>query len=335
MSSYYKIENFKDFLAQLMDNDIVCAVIIPMKSLSEDNYSPFLIKDRELLANCEPVSPVMTINSAKSVSALTIKGALNFKTAVVLKPCELRAFRELIKLNQINNDNIITISFNCNGINNLKDREIKREICEICTDFTPDFADIKLYFQKNGHCIVDTDIDITGLKLETSDFDKEKWVENIVKEKERAIQKREEKLSEIKGNFKDLLKNCISCHNCMRVCPICFCQECFFDSPAVKGNVTTYLMRANRLTGLDFPENKLLFQLGRMNHMSVSCVSCGACEDACPAEIPVSQMFAAAGDELKKLFNYEPGKNLEDKVPFTCFEHDELHSFEEQYVKKL
>jgi formate dehydrogenase subunit beta len=330
MGQFYKLDDFKEFLIALKDNKIVDAVFVPVKTLLEDNYSPFLIKDKNILKDCTPLSPIMTINSAKAVSFLTAKGSLPFKTAVVLKPCELRAFIELIKLKQINPENLITISFDCSGIKDLKNRESMREICEICLNFTPDSADIKIY----NDSVIESDIDISALNLEKIDFDTQQREKEVSDKKEQKAKLREKKLKSIKNNLKELLKNCISCHNCMRVCPICFCQECFFESSALKGNIVTYSMRATRLKGLEFPENKLLFQLGRMNHMSVSCVGCGACEDACPAQIPVSQMFTAAGDELKKLFNYEPGRKLEEKIPFTCYEHDELHNFEQPYTEK-
>ena len=336
MVKYYKLGDFNEFLGGLMDNKIVEAVVVPMKGATGESYSPFLIKNVDLLKDCEPIAPVMSVNSARVVSNLTIKGALPFKTAVVLKPCELASFRELIKLNQISPENLLTISFDCEGINYLKDNENKREICEICTHFTPEFADIQIFSYGTDETLVASEnIDLKELKLKEIDFSQKKREDFIEKLKKERESKREEKLSSIKDSLKDLLKNCIVCKNCMRVCPICFCQECFFESPSLKGNSVTYSLRANRLHGLDFPENKLLFHLGRMNHMSVSCVSCGACEDACPAEIPVAQIFAAAGDELKKLFDYYPGKDLDEKVPFTCYQHDELHGFEKPYVEKL
>ncbi len=331
MGKYYKLGEFKDFLTSLMENKVVDALIVPMKSLTNNTFSPFLIKDINLIKDSEPVSPIMSINSAKAISRLTLKGNLPFKVGAVLKPCEITAYRELIKLNQINPENIITISFDCNGINTLKNIENKREICEICEHFTPEFADIQILSFGLEESIIYTEIDLNLEEINYNNKERKNYLNEKLKTHKDA---RIKKLSEIKSNIQELLKNCIVCKNCMRVCPICFCQECFFDSPALSGNSVTYSMRANRMSGLSFPENKLLFHLGRMNHMSVSCVSCGACEDACPADIPISQIFASSGDELKKLFNYYPGRSLEEKIPFTCYEHDELHSFEQPYIEK-
>ncbi len=315
MGRFYKIENINDFLKTLMVEKIVDALILPLKN------TPFLIKDVSLIEKTEPFSHCKGINTAREISKLTFKGAFPFKVGVLLKPCELRAYRELIKLNQINPENIITISFDCKGYED-------REICEMCIDFLPEYADIQLFQFGSDGFVVTSDI---SLPFEEIDFSNEKREEEVNKLIEKRKEVRVERMKEIKENFRELLKDCIVCFNCMRVCPICFCQECFFSSPNLKGDSTTYLMRASRLNGLNFPENKLLFHLGRMNHMSVSCVNCGTCEDACPSKIPVAQMFATAGDEVKKLFNYTPGKSLEDKIPFTCYQHDELHDFEKEY----
>ena len=321
MAKYYQVMDIKEFFKELLTSKFIEGLIIPLKSYTKESFNPFLIKNADLLEESDPFAHCKGISTAREVSKLTFKGALPFKTGVVLKPCELRAFRELIKLNQINPQNLITISFDCKGFE-------EREICEICVDFIPNFADIKiLRFGLDGF-VIETEFDLPFEENNISVENRKSEIEKLLTERKSL---REEKLKEIKNDLKGYLFNCINCHNCMRVCPICFCQECFFDSPALKGDSINYISRANRKNGLEFPENKLLFHLGRMNHMSVSCVSCGTCEDACPAQIPVAQIFSAAGDEVKKLFNYQPGKSLEDKIPFTCYQHDELHDFEKQY----
>jgi formate dehydrogenase subunit beta len=61
-----------------------------------------------------------------------------------------------------------------------------------------------------------------------------------------------------------------------------------------------------------------------MNHMSLNCVSCGACEDACPAGIPIAQIFSAVADRTQKAFGYQAGLDLEQKPPLVTFLKDEL-----------
>jgi len=121
----------------------------------------------------------------------------------------------------------------------------------------------------------------------------------------------------------------------MRVCPICFCRECFFQSDAVKVEPTNYLMRAERKGGLRFMPDTLLFHLGRMNHMATSCLACGVCEDACPAMVPVGRMFAMAGRQVQGVFNYTPGASLEDPLPYLEYQEEEFHQWEKPYEEHI
>jgi len=133
-------------------------------------------------------------------------------------------------------------------------------------------------------------------------------------------------LTEIKGIDKliEAFDECINCHNCMRVCPICYCQQCYFDSQTLKLTPEEYLQRAEKRGSLRFPLDTLFFHLGRMSHMVLSCVSCGACEDACPMSIPVAQVFTAVGDRTQKDFNYVPGRDKEESLPLQFYLEDEF-----------
>jgi formate dehydrogenase subunit beta len=89
-------------------------------------------------------------------------------------------------------------------------------------------------------------------------------------------------------------------------------------------NPETYLERAELRGALRFPLDTIQFHLGRMSHMVLSCVSCGACEDACPMDIPVAQMFSLVGDRTQKDFDYIPGADRNDSLPLQSFREDEF-----------
>jgi formate dehydrogenase subunit beta len=172
-------------------------------------------------------------------------------------------------------------------------------------------------------------------KLELSPQDSLKNWESKVKEiSDKKIKKRntfnKEWLTKIAGNekFITVFDECINCHNCMNVCPICYCQQCYFDSQALNLAPEAYLQRAEKRGALRFPIDTLLFHLGRMSHMVLSCVSCGACEDACPMSIPVAQIFAMVGDQTQKDFNYIPGRNRGEALPLQVFLEDEFSEVE-------
>ncbi len=63
--------------------------------------------------------------------------------------------------------------------------------------------------------------------------------------------------------------------------------------------------------------------------MGISCVGCGMCSDVCPADIPVSSIFMKVGESVQKMFNYLPGRDVEEDIPITTFEEQELEEVED------
>lgn len=167
--------------------------------------------------------------------------------------------------------------------------------------------------------------------LEMSSDDSLKDWETAVENKRKDVLKKRESFDndwreKIGGldNFTTALDTCINCHNCMRVCPVCYCQQCYFDSTMLQNTPETYLGRAKEKGALRFPIDPVLFHLGRMSHMALSCVSCGACEDACPMSVPVGQIFSMVGDRTQQSFNYVPGNNRAEALPLQSFMEDEF-----------
>ena len=84
--------------------------------------------------------------------------------------------------------------------------------------------------------------------------------------------------------------------------------------------------------GLRLPPETLLFHIGRMLHMSLSCVSCGACEDACPTSIPVAQVFSLVGSKNQEEFGYIPGRSPDEPPPLRIYEEEEFEEVEQSYA---
>ncbi|MGD9346681.1 MAG: 4Fe-4S dicluster domain-containing protein, partial [Candidatus Aminicenantes bacterium] len=136
--------------------------------------------------------------------------------------------------------------------------------------------------------------------------------------------------TKIKGvdNLLTVFDECINCHNCMNACPVCYCQQCYFDSQFMRLTPDDYMGRAKKRGALRFPLDTLFFHLGRMSHMALSCVSCGACEDACPMSIPVAQVFTAVSDQAQEYFHYVPGRARGDILPLQTYQEDEFGDVE-------
>ena len=91
-------------------------------------------------------------------------------------------------------------------------------------------------------------------------------------------------------------------------------------------------MRAEAAGGLRLPPDTLLFHVGRMLHMSISCISCGACEDACPTSIPVAQIFSLVGGQNQEEFNYVPGRSVDEPLPLRVYEDREFEEVEQSHA---
>lgn len=107
-------ESLERFFRSILEigeiHGILAPQLLPMKNM----VMPVLISDPERLDGIDPLSPAFPMNGAKIVSKLTRK-PIGRKIAVVLRPCEIRAFVELVKLKQGRTDEIIIIGMDCLG----------------------------------------------------------------------------------------------------------------------------------------------------------------------------------------------------------------------------
>jgi len=125
------------------------------------------------------------------------------------------------------------------------------------------------------------------------------------------------------GGISSLFTDCIRCHNCSTACPICYCKTCLFKTAAFDHEPEYYFNAARRKGAARMLGDTLLFQLTRMNHMSASCVSCGMCTSACPANIPVGSIFSAVGEQVQAVFKYIPGHDVTEGLPLITFQPNE------------
>jgi formate dehydrogenase (coenzyme F420) beta subunit len=109
----------------------------------------------------------------------------------------------------------------------------------------------------------------------------------------------------------------------MNVCPICYCKTCVFKSEVFDHEPMQYLHWAKQKGAYRLPSDSMLFHMTRLNHMALSCVGCGMCTEACPAELPVGMVFRAIGGSLQQTFDYSPGSSVEEPLPLITFKADE------------
>ena len=220
-----------------------------------------------------------------------------------------------------------------------------RAACQVCEHFTPQGTDISigLFGMDLGNEILiqanteEGERILSGVKLEGLEevaekgpAGKNKREDAVARISARRTKKRDEWFAEVQkeiGSADKLLaffSTCIKCHNCMGACPICYCRECFFESPTFEFEADRYLKWADKKGTIRMPTDTLLFHLTRMNHMLLSCVGCGICEEACPNDIPIFKVFRTFGHNVQQIFKYVPGRDLEEELPLSTFKEDEL-----------
>ena len=108
------------FLKDLFAKKVVEAMLVPLAHPAGTNVVQALISDAAKVDAADVFAPVMPVNSAKILQAMTRLTPSDRKTAVVIRPCEMRAVVELIKLKQIQPANLLFIGIDCPGAYSVK-----------------------------------------------------------------------------------------------------------------------------------------------------------------------------------------------------------------------
>jgi len=344
-----------EVLRFLLDNKKVGGVLTLRQTSKKGSLDYGLLTRSEELDRAVPLMPVMPANAAQILSSLT---PAKKPIAAVVKPCELRGFVERIKREQGSLDNVLTISMTCGGVipldisiktsknkltpkyyEQVKAGEIPENIrptCKTCEHFVPMTADITISvvgekgLDSTCRFILNSDKAASMTegfgRIEDGGLDTKVLDDHLKKRQTKNKNLLESLKSQLDGldGLVDIFGKCIGCHGCSRVCPICYCVLCDFESRSFDQNVTFYEEELTQKGALRLPPDTLFFHLGRLSHMSFSCVGCGQCADVCPADIPVASVFKKIGENTAALFDYVPGRDVEEDIPVMVFKEEEF-----------
>ncbi len=361
----------RGFLKRLLEAGVVDAVLVPMETPA-GAVTPALVSDSRLLDAANPLAPVMGLNAARVVGPVSIREPRG-KIAAVLRPCELRALVELVKLKQASLDDMVTIGVDCLGTYDVPVYEVMRaddgvdvaaylasaqsgelapqdgyafrDACQMCEK--PHVSALSSGERLGGVEAVVT-LELFGADLSAgipvtlpdelaeklgltdpspgpSPARRREIIEKVIAAR---TQVRDARFAEMdrrleQEGIEGVFAACVRCHNCMTVCPICYCKTCLFKSPTFDHEPLQYMNWAHRKGAYRLPADTMLFHLTRLNHIVLSCVGCGMCTSACPAELPVGRVFRTIGQQVQAVFDYVPGGNVEEPLPLITFREDE------------
>jgi formate dehydrogenase (coenzyme F420) beta subunit len=368
MATFAKLSFNKDelnkelsgFFKGILENGAVEAVLAPMAQ-GKKGVRLSLITTAANAGAVDPFAPIAAVSGAKIASSLTARPS-GRKVAMVLRPCEIRAVVELVKLKQVNLDDVLMIGMDCLGRYENTDfakfqeqggtSEVFLEkalagntatgdfdvagACKICEFPAADNVDLRLCAIGSGGGTVHIEavtakgqaaLDKSGLKVGDNPAGRDEAVKKLVATRSAAKDKKFAEYRDETNTFQALgekLSACINCYNCRVACPVCYCKECVFVTDTFRHTGDQFMMWADKGGMLKMPNDTIFYHLTRITHMSLFCVGCGQCTSACPNDIDLMPLFRTSADKTQAKFSYQAGRSVEEEQPMAGFAADEL-----------
>jgi formate dehydrogenase subunit beta len=241
------------------------------------------------------------------------------KVAVVAKPCDARALVTYIQENQFGRDDIYVIGVNCApmvdrnkvidavGAYRLEGADVDGdEVVAAITDGGEERLPLGEFL--DAACAA-----CARLELPLADATYGEPTPPVEADPYARVREQEARGSDERWAWiAEELGRCIRCYACRQVCPACYCEECFAEqrNPAWIGPATA-------------PEDLVAFHLVRVFHTAGRCAECGACERACPMNIPLRVLSGKLVKDVEEKFGYVAGVNPEEPPPLATYKPDD------------
>ena len=352
-------DGLKELLKFLLENAKVKGVVTLRKTGDDGAISHSLITNPDYVESTVPLFPSMPVNLGKQLSRLTLVERAAEPIAVVLKPCELRAFVELVKRTQGSLDNFLFISSTCPGVYPLEmavagdfeqhlseywkaagQGEVIPDVrlaCQACEYFVPYTADITVSLLSNKSLDKETTLFLNtekgqsiveGMTERLTEGDLDTTAIDQIRNKRRAEKEKLSDETELANLGVDEItktfSRCIGCRNCSAVCPACYCHVCFFQTETSQHERAYYERELEKKGCATMLPDTIFYHLVRLFHVSMSCTACGQCADVCPANIPLWAVSLKMSEAVQRTFDYLPGKDIEEGLPITTFVPEEF-----------
>jgi len=345
----------RGLLRTMMERDLVDAVWVPLEAPGGKAFMPALVKDLRQLDAANPLAPVMRVHSAPQVAALSTEPGLG-RIGVVMRPCEVRAFVELAKLQPVALDRVTVIGLDCLGTyetthyGDLVDARSSstwatddvlhwaakgelapyrfRTACQVCEHPAAaplrDGRDMAIGFiglDARQHLLVMCNHETARrLGLSLGDAPKRREViERVVAARHR---RRERILAEAWAQWANpagllaLLSTCSACFDCLMACPL-YTRDGRIRVSSVDPLRDRVVRWSKGSPRVDnVLSDALLAEIIPFGRLAACCVGCGMCESACPQGRPLGALACAVGEKVQERLGYRPGRSLDDPLPW-------------------
>lgn len=246
------------------------------------------------------------------------------KIGLVVKGCDSRAIVQVIQEKGLSREDVVLIGIPCKGVIDLKKIEKmfprQKDLADVEEDDSGNYiitikdevhtvpkkellSDVCMSCEYPNPVIYDA---LIGEKIE--DFEIEKF--------ERVEVLENKPLEERWQYWEHHFEKCIRCYACREACPLCYCKECMVDLLEPQ-----WVRRS-----VDLSENTA-WNVMRAFHLAGRCISCGECERACPVNIPLMELNKFIEKEVKEMFEYTSGIDMEEKPLLGMFKPDDPEDF--------
>jgi ferredoxin len=284
---------------RILSEGLVSAVVGYAAARRKGSAQPIVVTDA---ASAEKLifTPACVNNLAVYLTKAKKEIPKTGKIAIVVKGCDLKALIGLIGESQLKRDDLYLIGVPCAGVlGSIVHPDIPLTSdslapkCTECATHLPtgcDFVPLQNQVPATPELERKYATEIARLEALTP---AERW-----------------------AYWKEQFSKCIKCYACRQVCPFCFCEQCLCDRNKPQMVETT-----------PRPAGNFAWHVVRAMHLSGRCAGCAECERVCPMDIPLNLLNRKMAKELKDLYEYEAGLDVQDKGPLTSYTEKDDQSF--------
>ena len=244
------------------------------------------------------------------------------RIGIVVRGCESRSVNALVVEKQHIRENLYLIGIPCHGIIDIK--KIIRETGEEVSGFTETEDEVtvvvkgqELTFSRKDllhdscqRCVHPNPVDADILLADPLPEGNPDLIRQPVEEF--AALTKDERYAW----FKKESERCIRCYACREACPMCYCAECFVDHATPRWSESDIS-----------PAGTQAWHIIRAFHQTGRCVSCGACERACPMDIKMTYLTDKLNQDMHDEYQFDTGMDHETQPPFASFNLDDKKRF--------